>query len=430
MNFKITKIFADNQKALDDGFRYIVNSGGSRSSKTYSIVQLFVVLLLTRHQYKISCFRNLRIDCIDTVGEDFKDIIMGSIELQSKFIHNVKGAYWRCKANGSTIYFQGTEKIHKSLGQKNDIIFLNEISSFSQDVFNQLDQRTRDAIYIDYNPSKEFWIEKYRVNPAAIFLHSTYKNNPFLTEGIIAKLEGYNPFEVGCTYVENRKLMYNGELVSDVNQPPPHIENLKNGTADRYLYEVYCLGLGSEKPNRIFKDWETCTEEDFCGLEYTSYYGLDFGISAETAVVEVKYDGDRTFYVRQRLYKPSSKMGMPLAEYLLTQMSPPITGSDLIVCDSAKLAMVNELKYGGLKATPALKGPGSVAKNISNVQSINIVFTDTSLDLEEEYFTYSYKLDRYGLTTDEIDKSTKNHAINSLEYIISYLFSYLRIRFK
>lgn len=123
-------------------------------------------------------------------------------------------------------------------------------------------------------------------------------------------------------------------------------------------------------------------------------------------------------------------MGIPLAEYILSVMSPEITSADWMIWDSAKLSLVNDLKRGGVTAIPAVKGGGSVAKNISNVQSINIVFTDTSLDLEEEYFEYSYKLDRYGLTTDDVDPSCADHLMNATEYGISYLFGYLNISFK
>ncbi len=265
-------------------------------------------------------------------------------------------------------------------------------------------------------------------------MRSTFMDNPFITEGIKNQLRGYNPYAWDSTYVSEcgTKLInkLNDEEISEANQPPPNELNIKNGTADAFMWLVYGLGLSAEKPNRIYRGWKTCTVEDFRELEYTSYFGGDFGISAETAIVEVKFDGDRTFYVHQRLYKPSSTMGMPLAEYILTQIQPPITSKDLMIWDSAKLAMVNELRFGGLKAVPAKKGQGSMAKNISNVQSINIVFTDTSLDLEDEYFNYSYKLDRYSMVTDEVDKSTKDHLLNSLEYCVSYLFGYLKIRFK
>jgi len=431
LKFQVTTVYKKNEEEYNKPeIRYIVNSGGSRSSKTYSILQMFAVILMQKPNYKISCYRNLRIDCIDTCGQDFKKIIEET-GLGGQFVHNIKDAKWVCKANGSTIYFAGTEKIHKSLGQQNNIIFLNEISEFSQDVFNQLDQRTRDKIFIDYNPSKDFWIEKYRKNKTATFLHSTYKDNPFLTTGMINKLESYNPYEEGSTSVENGTLMYNGAEVSEKNLPPPNEENVKTGLADRYMYEVYCLGLGSEKPNRIYSGWKECSYELFKSLELESYYGLDFGVKSPTAVVEVKFDGDRTFYVDEVLYKPMSEMGMTLAEYLTIlrgeHKKPLLDPEILTVCDSAKKSMVLDLARGGLTAIPALKGAGSVSRTIGVIKSFTIIYTKSSNNLRDEYLEYSWKIDRYGLSEDSPAPHQEDHLMDCTGYIISYLINYLGI---
>lgn len=429
MDFSISKTF----KKISDAYytskyRYIVNSGGSRSGKTYSIIQFFIILLLTKKNYKISCYRNLRVDCIDTVMQDAENIINSSATLSAQFLKNKKDATFTCKKTGSVISFAGTEKIHKSLGVQNDIIFLNEISEFSKDVFNQLDQRTRDFIFIDYNPSKDFWIEDYRENDKAIFLHSTYKDNiQFLTDGIVNKLEGYNPYEEGSTYVKDMKVYFGDKPVSDKNHPPPNVINVKNNTADKYMYEVYCLGLGSEKPNRVLKNWKRSTLEYFDNLEYKSYFGLDFGISSPTAVIEVKFDGDKTFFLKQRLYKPSSEMGMPIYKYLKDVLR--IKSNDIVVCDSAKLSMVQDLQLGGLMAISALKGAGSREKSISQLQSFNVYYCETSKDLETEYLNYSYKTDRYGLVTDDVDPRSPDHLIDASKYIVSYLINYLGIKY-
>jgi phage terminase large subunit len=430
VRFKVTNVFKKNEEAYHNPkLRYIVNSGGSRSSKTYSILQLFVTILMQKKNYKISCYRNLRIDCIDTVGQDFKNIIELS-GLSDKFVHNIKDAKWVCKASGSVIYFAGTEKIHKALGQQNNIIFLNEISEFSLAVFNQLDQRTRDKVFIDYNPSKDFWIESYRENESAEFLHSTYKDNPFLTRGIISKLQSYNPYEVDSTYVENGQVYHKGFPVSEKNQPPPNRPNIKNNTADKYLYEVYCLGLGSEKPNRIYTGWKTCEDQFFHSLPYEKFYGLDFGVSSPTAVVEVCFDGDRTFYINEILYKPSNEMGMTLGEYLQQKRAsgkPLVDRDKIIVCDSAKKSMVLDLAKQGLNAVPALKGQGSVSRTISSVQSFNVVYTKSSLNLKEEYFEYSWKLDRYGLADESPELHKPDHLMDSTGYVISWMINYLAI---
>ncbi len=426
MKFEVTRVFDKNFKILKRGLhRYIVNSGGSRSSKTYSILQIFAILLIQKKNYKISCYRNLRVDSIDTMGKDFENIVNSDPRMQLEFVHNKKDATWTNKITGSYIIFTGTEKVHKALGQQNNIIFLNEISEFSEAVFDQIDQRARDFVFIDYNPSKEFWVEKYRKNAKAVFIHSTYQDNPFLTEGIINKLESYNPFEVGSTYVKDGKVWFKDAPVTSKNQPPPNIVNVLADTANRYMYEVYCLGLGSEKPNRIYTGWKTCSLKYFKSLEFESYNGLDFGISKPTAMVEVKFDGDRTFYVNELLYKPSREMGMSIADYLLKKMK--VDTDKMLVCDSAKATMVQDLRDAGLYAIDALKGAGSIQRGITQIQGFSIVYTETSKNLKAEYEEYSYKIDRYGLVTDDVDPRGEEHICDSLRYVIGYLVRYLGI---
>lgn len=426
MNFEVTRVFDRNWKILEGKKHpYIINSGGSRSSKTYSILQIFAILLIRKKNYRISCYRNLRVDSIETMGKDFEDIVNSDPQMQIEFVHNKKDATWTNKTSGSQIIFAGTEKVHKALGQKNDIIFLNEISEFSEDVFNQLDQRTRDFVFVDYNPSKEFWIEKYRNNEKAIFIHSTYKDNPFLTEKIINKLESYNPFAVGSTEVIDGKVCFNEKPVTLKNQPPGNRINIAAGTANRYLYEVYCLGLGSEKPNRIYTGWKKCSLKYYNSLEFENYYGLDFGISKPTAMLGAKYDGDRTFYINESLYMPSSQMGMSIADYLIKKLKVDL--EKMIVADSAKHTMVQDLRDSGLYAIDALKGAGSIQRGLTQIQGFNIVYTETSKNIKREYDDYSYKIDRYGLVTDEIDQRSEDHLMDALRYIISYLIKYLGI---
>lgn len=427
MNLKVTTTFKKNENAIEDGYRYIINSGGSRSSKSYSITQLIIIRTLTKKNWKTSCFRNLRIDCIATIGEDLKEVINADPFLSKVFSYNIKDGIWKCSVTNSTIHLQGTEKLSKALGAKNNDIFFNEISEFSKEVFDQLDQRCTDLVFIDYNPSKEFYIEKYRNNSAAIFIHSTYKDNPFLTKGIIAKLEGYNPWEKGTFNVIDRKLIYNGQEVSEHNQPPPNIKNVQNQTADEFNFKVYCLGIGSERPNKIYKGWTTCTDEYYHSLPHNNYFGFDFGTASPSAMVEVKWDGDRTFYLHQRLYKPSSEFDMSTAEYLQVKLHPKITPEDFIVADSAKLSMVEDLQLGGLMAVGANKGQGCKERMRKQVQSFKIIYTESSTDLDGEYFDYCFKLDKNGGATDIVEDKNYDHLMNSIEYVIDYLIPWLGI---
>ncbi len=92
--------------------------------------------------------------------------------------------------------------------------------------------------------------------------------------------------------------------------------------------------------------------------------------------------------------------------------------------------MVDDLANGGLTAVGALKGAGSVARNIAQVQSFNIIYTESSKNLHKEYSLYSYKIDKYGNTDDMPDPRQDDHLMNATEYIISYLVNYLGIRYR
>jgi len=443
IDLKATKVFDDVNEAYSrltvnsvgemvKRYRLIVSYGSSRSSKTYSIMQLFAIILVKRKNFKITVWRGTRVDAVATVMEDFKAVLLQTPFFGNDFVLNKKDATFTSKSSGSVIHFMGTDDTQKVLGMRQDISFFNEISHFSREVYLQVAQRTSETMFSDYNPSGVTILDGFGERDDTIFLRSTFMDNPFLTDGIRNQLLGYNPFAVGSTYVSGEppfRLMNsaNDKEVSDTNVPPSNELNIKNKTADLWMWMVYGLGLSAEKPNRIYKGWSECTDKFYDELDLEVYCGLDFGISSPTAVVEVKFDGDRTFYVKQKLYLPMSKMGIPLYEYLLLQ---GIVGSDVLtVCDSAKTSMVDDLALGGLMAVGAKKGQGSVARNIAQVQSFNVVYTESSLDLKSEYGLYSWKLDRYDIAEDVPEPRAQDHLMNSLEYVISYLVDYLSITY-
>ena len=435
MEFKVSSVFSklnDAYESIKPIFRLIVLLGSSRSGKSYAIMQLFVLILLAKKNYKITVWRNTRVNAVATILEDFRSVIASSPYLFAKFIYNKKDATFICKTNGSIIHFMGTDDLSKVLGMRQDISFFNEISHFSHEVYLQIAQRTNDKIFADYNPSAVTILDRYKQREDTIWMRSTFMDNPFLTEGIINELRGRNPFEWGTTTVsdDGTKLLNkeNGKEINDNNKPPPNELNIKNGTSDYFMWLVYGLGIGSERPNKIFKEWEVCSNDFYERLEYESYIGLDFGVSSPTALVEVKFDGDRTFYVKEALYLPSSKMGMPIYEYILGKGI--VNESILIVADSAKKSMVDDLVNGGLLAVGALKGAGSVARNIMQVQSFKIIYTESSENLVTEYDDYSYKLDKKtNESTDDVEDKNNDHLINALQYVIGYLINYLSINY-
>lgn len=426
MRLKVTNTFNKTSIAyFDKRYRQIVSMGGSRSSKSYSILQLLMTEMMSKNNLKITVWRDTKVTCRATVLEDFKNIIMFDEKVFKKFKHNKLQGTFTYLPTGSRIIFEGADNIGKVLGGAQDISFFNEVTEFSKEVYLQITQRTSGKVICDYNPSKDFWLEKYRADQETVFIHSDFRDNAYCPDNIVKQLLSYEPWETGSYEVKGSQIFYKGKEVTDKNQPPPHVYNVKRGTADKYMWLVYGLGIGSEKPNRIYKGWKILTQKEFDALPYDSYFGIDFGSKNPTAIVEVKYDGDGQFYICPRYYKSMNDISNSLSSEIHKHVPQIIKGKSLLVCDSAKPLYIDTLLSSGYLAVKALKGNGTVSPGITQVQSFNIKYVHTD-DFDDEYTNYSWKVDRYGKATDEPLK-VDDHYMDAVRYIITYLIKYLRI---
>lgn len=433
MDFNVTDSFKKFHDAFEEKigdiyrYRQIIMVGGSRSSKSYSIMQKMMLVLMTNKDYKITVWRDLKNVCRTTIMEDFQKIIMFNPVVFRDFRHNKTDGSFTYVPTGSRIVFDGTDNIGKVLGGAQHISVFNEVNRMTEEVFKQVSQRTSDRVICDYNPASDFFIEKFRLEARTIFIHSTFLNNAYCPPEIVIQLKKSEPWETGSYDIVGSEIYYNGKPIGPKNQPPAHVENTRIGTADVYHWMVYGLGLGSEKPNKIYKGWGTCSEELFLSLEYESYFGLDFGTANPTACVEIKYDGDGTFYVCERLYKPLSDINQSLSLVIENQVRQIQKGKSIVICDSAKDFYIQILRNAGYMAIGAVKGAGSIEVGISLVQSFKIIYVQ-SKGLKMEYDNYSFNLDRYNLATDS-PKKMNDHLMDALRYVLSYMVKSLNIKF-
>ena len=425
---RLTKYITDGIPVIPSEYRYrqIVSVGGSRSSKSWSILQLLLVELKTRKNIKITVWRNIKKVCRDTVLEDFQNILRADAFLSSQFKYNKQDGEFTYISTGSRIVFEGADNVGKVLGGAQDISFFNEVSEFNKEVYLQITQRTSDRIFCDYNPSKDFWLESYRFDEETCFIHSTFKDNAYCPPRIVKQLLSYEPWETGSYHIEDGVIIYNGNPISVSNQPPPHIENMKKKTGSEFMWMVYGLGLQAEKPNRIYTGWRQISLEVFEAMNYKSFFGLDFGSSSPTACVEVKYDGNGAFYVCPRFYKPLNNLDTTLSTSIEIGIPQIVKGKSWVVCDSAKDSYIKSLKQAGFIAMGAVKGGGSVEFGITLVQGVTIYFVMTE-EFLTEYNSYSWATDRYDKALDSPLKEN-DHYMDALRYIITYLIKYLGIK--
>lgn len=427
MKLQVTETFNNTSIAYYvEKKRQIVSMGGSRSSKSYSILQLLMLEMIYRHNLRITAWRDTKVACRSTILEDFKNIIMFDENIYRKFKENKQHGTFTFIPTGSRIIFEGADSIGKVLGGAQDISFFNEVTEFSKAVYLQITQRTSDRVFCDYNPSKDFWLEDYRHDPDTIFIHSDFRNNAFCPAPIVKQLLSYEPWESGTYEVVGSEVFYKGNVITKTNQPPPHKLNWKRKTANVYMWLVYGLGLGSEKPDRIYSGWTKITQAEYDNLDYTEYFGSDFGSSNPTAIVGVKHDGNGAFYVCPRLYKPLANINDSIVTTVKNKVPQIKQGKSLIVGDSANQSYIDTLRAAGHMIVGALKGQGSVNAGITSIQGMTIYYV-SDMDFEKEYSNYSWEIDRYEKPTDKPVKED-DHYMDALRYIITYLIKYLGIK--
>jgi phage terminase large subunit len=389
MKIKGTPVFEKNWNALNSGkFKYIINSGSSRSSKTFSILQIFWILAWTKPRTKLSVFRNTKKDCKDTILQDmlkyyptldnYTDIVFNKTESVFKF------------PNGSTINIEGTDDDLKVHGYHSDYLWFNEFYKMPKETFDQLDMRCSEAVFMDYNPVGKLWSDDLIKQDNAFLIHSTFKDNPFCPPEQKKKILSYEPTEY----------------------------NLQQKTADNYLWTVYGLGLKAEKPNRIFKGWETIDDKLFDDLPYSLYYGMDFGLSAPSTLISMKFDGDQTFFFKELLYKPMNIMQGTLSDEL---HNLNIDKRIELIADSSNEINETEgrkLRNSGYNLIFAKKGKGSVKAGIELLQKKKVFVTTNSLNLLDEYENHSWRVVQ-GIQLDEPEQGN-DHAIDACKYVSSW----------
>ena len=444
MILESTIVFEQNWNAihaLDENgerkYKYIINTGSSRSSKTYSIIDCLDLYSRSNGNKRISAWRDTKKDCKDTVMFDFLKRLKTTKRFSRPQFNKTESIY---NYNvGSSLWFNGTDDEEKVHGFTQDVAWLNEPYKISKETFDQIDQRTSDFIFIDWNPKKSHWIDVLSKHPRAIVINSTFKDNPFCPKEQKIKIEGYEPINKELveqklskdtyTTIKNTKskelVLKLIELLTENEQKEilRGWQNTVNETADAYMWDVYGLGRKAEKPNKIYKGWKFISPIEFDKLPYKSYFGLDFGETNPTALIECKYN-DGILYFKELIYTPGKQIAS-LSKQLETLGIEK--GTDLIICDSASPDKISELRQSGFYAVGANKGSGSVVAGISFINKLKVFITKGSENLENEYDNYEWELDRYGLPIDSPLKKD-DHLMDALRYIANYLKVYLNIK--
>lgn len=350
LNLKATLIYLKTRERTE---RIVINEGSSRSSKTYSIMQMFFTKMYEENNILITVVRKTLPSLKATAYRDWLDILNKN-DVYSLNHHNKSELTYTIGTN--TIEFISVDDFEKVKGRKRDYLFCNEANELNHNDFTQLALRTTKQIFLDYNPSHDeyHWIEeKIKTRDDVYIIKSTYRDNPFNSAETIKE-----------------------------------IERLKE--TDPNLWRIYGLGLMGIASARIFTHFELCDELPEHG---ETIYGLDFGFNHPTALVEVR-EYDDAYYVDELLYT-SGLTNLDLIEKL---KELEVNKSKYLFCDSAEPARIEEIRRAGYNADSSDK---DVKKGIDTLKSKKIYVTKRSINLLKEYKGYSWKVTTDGKILDE-----------------------------
>ena len=349
-------------------------AGGASAGKTISIIQ---ILMDKAQSDTVPTLTSITSESMPHLKRGAMRDFLNIMEQHGYFQPNRwnKSDFTYTFETGSKIEFFSLDMPHKVRGPRRQRLFINEVNNIPYETFDQLEIRTDEEMWMDWNPTSEFW---------------------FYTD-INNKRDDVD-FEI-LTYKDNEGLQ------------PSIVESIERRKNNKNWWLVYGLGQLGEVESRIYKGWNIIDEIPHeARLER---YGVDFGYSNDpTAILAVyKYNGglilDELTYLKGLSNKQISD--------ILTN-----TTKALVIADSAEPKSIDEIASYGVSIMPTKKGADSILQGIQYVQDQRISVTKRSTNLLKEYRNYLWLTDKEGKTINE-PSPIWNHAMDAIRYAINSL---------
>lgn len=384
-------------------YRHIVLQGGTRSGKTYSVI-FWIMYLCTKYSgIKFAIVRKTLPAVKGTVWADMEKELKLARMYDPKNHNKTEKIYY---LNGNEIHYFGADDENKVRGFKCDILYLNECIELEYSIVKQLRQRCTGKIIYDYNPSEDDgWVySDLYPRENAVFIQTTYKNNPHLTRAQIEEIEWYRD-----------------------NDPT--------------YWSIYGLGEKATPRGAIYTGWKRIADKPD-GLNWTPI--IDFGYSPDPCAIVECARHNRSLYANE-LHYANNMTNFDVAVRLATL---GYTSDNYILADNIK-AEIQSLRQGysttteailrscatmgvectdldaakyvqvlinGFSVMGVIKGAGSILSGINKVQGYEVFVTYNSVNTWREYSLYKYKIDR---STDKIlgdPIDSNNHSMDCIRY--------------
>ena len=362
-------------------------SGGTGASKTVAILMWLIDYAHTRKN-----------KTIHVISESYPHLADGAIKEFTAIL--VSRGYWDDKRwndsqheytfeTGTVLKFLSVDKLGKAHGPRRDVLFINECNYLEWPIVDQLITRTKELVWLDWNPSAEFY---------------------FYTE-ILGKRDDVDFMGEGgnlppLTFEDNEGLD-DGQR----NEILAHKNNIR-------WWRVYGLGLMGTLEGRIYTGWQVVDEIPHeARLER---YGLDFGYTNDPSAIVAIYYYNGGYILDEVLFQKGLS-NKQIAETILNLKKA------LTIADSAEPKSIDEIRTYGINIQPAAKGQGSVLQGIQMVQDQQISVTKQSTNVIKEYRNYLWETDKDGRIINE-PEHLWSHSMDAIRYGVSSLVPMIQRR--
>jgi phage terminase large subunit len=364
-------VFHNTLLAWKQGYKDVVNQGGTSSSKTFN-QNIANAVICASEPNTVFTVTGRSVPFIKRGAlQDFQQALNLYPVLQHYIKqYNITDRTYTFR-NGSTLQFSVFPTASDAKGAKRDYLFMNEADSIPYEIAHHLMIRTSKTRFYDYNPTAAFWIHDHLLNKDTTrLIISDHRHNPFLSEAQHNEIE---------------------------NHPDPE------------WHKVYARGLTGNITGIVFPNWKQMEGEEWRSEVKGIIYGIDYGYTNDpTCILKIYILSKHEVVLEELMYTPSSDDEF-ISEVLFKSGYSP---ESCVYADHDKVVN-SQLQRRNINIHNAVKIDRAFA--IQKIRGIQVWYTPNSVNVHKERSRYVFKKTN-DIVTGIPDETGANHAMHSAIY--------------